>query len=593
MEPIVTYTTTRGRLMTEAWLENATNVNVIRTGYDTERRITTASATPVAYVYDGLHRLEDMRRGDLNANKDGITGRTFAEDWDLDPTGNWSGFQSDDNGDGTWDLVQNRTANPVNEITGITETTGPSWVTPAYDPNGNMTTLPRPDAPASGYSAVYDAWNRLVKLNDGTNTVQENEYDGQRYRIVRKDYAGGTLDETRRFYYTNQWQSIEERIGSSTVAERQAVWGIRYIDDLVLRNRDTTGNGILDERLYALQDANWNVVALADSFGTIQERFAYSAYGTPLFLSAGFVPIAGSSFEWDVLYCGYRIDPGGLYCVRNRFLHAELGMWLVRDFAAYVDGLNLYAYVGNDPVNLLDGQGVQKYRADIVAKSFINGLPIIGSLPAFRVGLPDPPSILQTFNPGPVPIGIKSNATARLNFLAGIVGKYPPFNAAFNENPWTDIKDGKYRLYTRADIAFCCDGSRITFPKVASTDMEGGVEVAALGIEGTIHMSKVTIKRTSLSSIEVSWLGWGRPNSLVEPGMQWVAYRTSVNIWHGPTVILSCNNNGQGTHKVKSFAGSRFPSRRLWINGTLESNKRQGAFSDLWHHQPGNPTFVR
>src|SRR5690606_21234991 len=114
-------------------------------------------------------------------------------------------------------------------------------------------------------------------------------------------------------------------------------------DDLVCRDRDTTGNGILDERLYALQDTNWNVVALADPAGTVQERFAFSAYGTPLFLSAGFVSIDGSSFEWDVLYCGYRIDPGGLYYVRNRFLHSRLGNWITRDPIGYADGMSLYA----------------------------------------------------------------------------------------------------------------------------------------------------------------------------------------------------------------------------------------------------------
>ncbi len=48
----------------------------------------------------------------------------------------------------------------------------------------------------------------------------------------------------------------------SSNPNRQYVWGERYIDDLILRDRDTTGDGTLDERLYALQDANWNVVAV-------------------------------------------------------------------------------------------------------------------------------------------------------------------------------------------------------------------------------------------------------------------------------------------------------------------------------------------
>ena len=50
--------------------------------------------------------------------------------------------------------------------------------------------------------------------------------------------AGGELDETRHFYYSDQWQVIEERVDSSTDPERQFAWGIRYVDDLVLRDRD-------------------------------------------------------------------------------------------------------------------------------------------------------------------------------------------------------------------------------------------------------------------------------------------------------------------------------------------------------------------
>src|SRR5436189_405887 len=48
---------------------------------------------------------------------------------------------------------------------------------------------------------------------------------------------------------------------------------------LILRDRDTNADGALDERLYALQDANWNVTALTSSSGDVQERYAYDAYG--------------------------------------------------------------------------------------------------------------------------------------------------------------------------------------------------------------------------------------------------------------------------------------------------------------------------
>ena len=102
---------------------------------------------------------------------------------------------------------------------------------------------------------------------------------------MAKNYTAGTLTDTRHYYYTTQWQVIEERLGSATTADRHYLWGNRYINDLILRDRDVNGDGTLEERLYALKDANWNVIALADANGDIQERYAYDAYGQPKFLS--------------------------------------------------------------------------------------------------------------------------------------------------------------------------------------------------------------------------------------------------------------------------------------------------------------------
>src|SRR5262249_3619128 len=161
--------------------------------------------------------------------------------WTLDATGNWSGFREDGNGDGTWDLVQSRSANKVNEITNISNSTGSAWANPAYDSAGNMTTIPKPMAVQSAFTATYDAWNRLVQLVDASTgqTVQTNVYDGLRRRTIRNSYASGSLSETRHYFYSSAWQVLEEQVGTSTTAERQFVWGLRYMDDLVLRDRDT------------------------------------------------------------------------------------------------------------------------------------------------------------------------------------------------------------------------------------------------------------------------------------------------------------------------------------------------------------------
>ncbi|MBX3452388.1 MAG: hypothetical protein KF777_22720 [Planctomycetaceae bacterium] len=312
------------------------------------------------YSYDAVHRLNDMARGTLNGSRTALTSSTFGQCWTLDATGNWQGFREDDTGDGTWDLVQSRASNPVNEITAISETSGPSWVTPTYSAAGNMTTLPQPNDPIQGYTATYDAWNRLVKLADGEDTVSEYAYDGAKRRVIQKAYVEGVLDEARHLYYTFDWRCVEELGDSSSGVKRQFVWGLRNIDDLIEGDRDTDANSMSIERLYSCQDPNWNVVALTNTAGDVEERYVYQSYGTPRFLTPAFASRASSSFRWEILCAGYRWETETeLYNVRNRVLSSQLGSWVVRDPIGYQGGMQLYGYVGNNPETYYDAAGLQ------------------------------------------------------------------------------------------------------------------------------------------------------------------------------------------------------------------------------------------
>ena len=140
----------------------------------------------------------------------------------------------------------------------------------------------------------------------------------------------GSPSETRHFYYNTSWQLLEERLESggeiSAYANRQNLWGLRYIDDLILRDRDTNADGTLDERLYCLQDPNWNVIAIAGTDGAVVERYSYTAYGTPTFLTSTFTARDPntSSYSWSTLYTSRQYDPEtGLQHSRNRYLHLD------------------------------------------------------------------------------------------------------------------------------------------------------------------------------------------------------------------------------------------------------------------------------
>lgn len=250
-----------------------------------------------------------------------------------------------------------------------------------------------------------------------------------------------------------------------------------------------------------------------------------------------------------------------------RYYDPITGRWPSRDPIEEEGGINLYGFVGNNGTNSNDFFGLAQFHTTrVVSKSFINGLPRI-------------------WRPGSH-INIMNLFKAAKEFIL-----FP----AFRQSPANDRKDGEYRLFAHMQVRFCCDNGKLKFPN-KSDDMEGGLEGIPLGerlflgVSGTINLnSKLT--RVNTSSVELEWTTWGRPNRLVEPRMQAIGFRDSVNIWHYGRVTFKCNGD-YAEYKVHDFTGSRFPSHRLWISSVLEEDIDQGYLSDLWVSSLFNPTFV-
>jgi RHS repeat-associated protein len=220
-------------------------------------------------------------------------------------------------------------------------------VTPTYDAAGNTTTIPQPGAPTSSYTAVYDAWNRMVKISVGASTVASYAYDGRNRRIVKVTISPS---ETRHFYFTNNWRDIEERVGTSVLMDQQHVWGMRYVDELVCRDRSS-------ERLYALQDVGFNITALVGIAGTVQQRFLYDPYGTCAVLTATWTS-SSDAYAWVYRRTGRELDTDTqIYHFRARTFHSGLGRFLTRDPIGQRDGANLYQSFGSNPIRFVDPSG--------------------------------------------------------------------------------------------------------------------------------------------------------------------------------------------------------------------------------------------
>jgi RHS repeat-associated protein len=321
-----------GRVVDQRWDLNGTDLERLKYGYDQVnnqvwRQNTVAEGLSANqdqyYTQDGLYQIKTLQRGTLNATQTGISGTpTWEEDWNYDPLGNWNGSKSayQTRVAGTTTLNQNRTHSTVNEITGLTTSTGTAWTAPGYDAAGNMTGGPQPLSPANGYVLTYDAWNRLMQLKNGNMVVAAYAYDGASRRVTKT--VGNTL---RHYYYDDQWRVVEERLNMAVTADRRFVWGVRRLDDLILRDRTSS------IRLYALDD-KINVTAVIDVSGTVQERYCYNGFGGVNYMNSNFNPVPASAFDWETLFDSYRYDTeSGFYRVRYRYLHPLLGRWLSRD----------------------------------------------------------------------------------------------------------------------------------------------------------------------------------------------------------------------------------------------------------------------
>ncbi len=155
------------------------------------------------------------------------------------------------------------------------------------------------------------------------------------------------------------------------------VYGPDYVDEFILQTRKLTGGGF--QTMYMLQDANYNVVALTNDTGGVLEQYAWEPYGTRAAIDTIGTPAPDNRVgHQGLFYYSFGID--GLYYNRNRWYSPTLGRFTTKDpneagqlvvgalamnggamdallngFGAgghYRDGMNLYAYLGSNPLGV-------------------------------------------------------------------------------------------------------------------------------------------------------------------------------------------------------------------------------------------------
>jgi RHS repeat-associated protein len=404
-----------GRVVDQNWYNptTATSTDRFQYGYDQDgnvlyrnNTVNTAfgelyHASGAGNGYNGLGQMTDFARGVLSASGstlDTITSPSFTQDWTLDPLGNWASVKTNS-------TTQTRTTNLENEVTSAGGTL-------TFDANGNTTTDDK------GHACTYDAWNHLISVKNGGTTLAAYSYDAFGRRVTRM--VSGT---TTAFYYSAQWQDIEERVGSTP----QAQYVFSPIDINAFVERDSSSG--LSLRLWVQQDANGNVTALVNNLGNVVERYIYSPYGAVTYLNASWGTISTSAYASLYLFQGNRLDlQTGLYNARNRDYSASLGRWLQQDPAGYVDGLNRYGFVGDAPATFGDPLGLDWLSNKISEFLFGTSDPVMLNAKVYAggiAGVPTPTGFLDAAAPvaGVVRMAVTSDSAAGMVQAAGGVGE--------------------------------------------------------------------------------------------------------------------------------------------------------------------------
>ncbi|MCY2999550.1 MAG: PEP-CTERM sorting domain-containing protein [Planctomycetota bacterium] len=342
-----------GRLVDQRWFSGsgAGAVDVDRYGYTYDRnsnRLSRSNALQAglseSYSYDGLNQLANFDRGA------GVS----SQQWQFDALGNWTTFTKD----GT---PESRTANAQNEYTTV------GGASLGYSANGNLVT------DEQGRRFEYDAWNRLViARSSGGVLLASYDYDGLNRRFTEQVSSDGISDASmspvKDMFYSSQWQVLEERLrvagAVGTVSEARFVWSPAYIDAMVLRDRGS-------ERVYALQDGNWNTTGLiaasgvpGKAIGQVIQRMIYNPYGEVFLANTDWTALsAAAALPWQYMFQGLKFTKAtGLGYVRNRDYSASLGRFIELDPIGFSAGdNNWYRLVVNSPLNRVDPWGLFDY----------------------------------------------------------------------------------------------------------------------------------------------------------------------------------------------------------------------------------------
>jgi len=219
----------------------------------------------------------------------------------------------------------------------VAEQTGATANTATYNTLNQLSTI---SAAGAARTNEWDAQSRLTAVVSG-NQRTEFTYDGWSRLASIRHLTDGSEVSLRRFVWCGKEMS-EERDASGAVTKRFFPQGMKI------------EAGPLTGSYFYTRDHLGSIRELTDGSGNVRARYSYDPYGRRTRVSG--------DVEADFGFTGmFWTEEARLSLTHFRAYDPDLGRWLSRDpleDAELEVGANLYAYVGNDPVNYIDPEGL-------------------------------------------------------------------------------------------------------------------------------------------------------------------------------------------------------------------------------------------